>query len=227
MQQLLRAPLLALLCLIFMNHLYAEDSYTETLQKIKTHRKKVKQTYLSATAKEKDALLSTTRTYLISTLVDDIFPAWYGTPWEFYGRTTIPQQGQIACGYFVTHTLSDLGFTIPKTRWAQQASERFMKKLSPSALKRFSNAPMENICTYLKKRGDGVYLVGLDCHVGYVVVNSDAIRFIHSSYYHPDIGVMSESIRSKNPLSDSSYRVFGKLFSDNMVTNWILQKPYQ
>ena len=49
---------------------------------------------------------------------------------------------------------------------------------------------------------------------------------MHANYYQADIGVMSESIFSENPLSDSAYRVVGKLFSDEMISNWILKIPY-
>lgn len=207
--------------------LCAEESYSQTITSIREMQHSFNREFRAAKSKSvKDSLIKKAKTYLIKTLSEEIFPAWYGTKWEFYGRTTTPQKGSIACGYFVTHTLSDLGFNIPKTSWAQLASEAFIKKLSTSPLKRFSNASMEKVEYYLRSQKEGVYLVGLDCHVGFVLVTKEDIRFIHSSYYHPHIGVMSESIKSTNPLSDSSYRVFGKLFSSQMVKNWILKNRY-
>ena len=37
---------------------------------------------------------------------------WIGTVWDFNGVTRTPKQGAIACGYFVTNVLTDLGFKI-------------------------------------------------------------------------------------------------------------------
>jgi hypothetical protein len=58
------------------------------------------------------------------------------------------------------------------------------------------------------------------------VVKNDTIKFVHSNYYQPWIGVMSEEIDSTNPLRDSDYRVIGKLLSDEMMVNWINSIAY-
>ena len=50
--------------------------------------------------------------------------------------------------------------------------------------------------------------------------------FIQPTYF-PKIGVMSENIGSNNPLKNSNYHVFGKLFSDEMVNNWINGNVYK
>lgn len=76
------------------------------------------------------------------------------------------------------------------------------------------------------KTGDGLYLVGLDCHVGFIIVKDETIKFVHSNYYQPEIGVMSEGIISENPLNDSRYRVIGKLLSDKMMIKWINETAY-
>src|SRR5687768_5014531 len=56
-------------------------------------------------------------------LVDRIIPYWIGTPWSFEGHTSIPNSGKIACGYFVSTTLLDLGFNLNRYTFAQQAPE--------------------------------------------------------------------------------------------------------
>ena len=39
--------------------------------------------------------------------------------------------------------------------------------------------------------------------------------------------VKAEKIDSKNPLSDSKYRVFGKIFNDDMVIKWLQGYRYE
>ncbi len=158
-------------------------------------------------------------------ITTDIFNCWYGTPWDFNGQTRTPQQGSIACGYFVTGVLYDAGLNIPRVNWAQQASEVFITKMS-NDIKRFSNVSVEEVKLYLKKKGNGLYIVGLDKHVGFVFVKGEEIKFVHSNYYQRDIGVMSEELDSENPLKDSNYRVIGKIIDDAMVENWILNLKY-
>lgn len=218
-----------LLTLFFTATLFSEvtlQTYEDLKTEIKAKQQQLQKEYVNCTTLEKDSLLIVTEEYLFTTLVHEIFPRWYGTPWEFYGKTLEPQEGSIACGYFVTHTLSDLGFKIPKVKWAQSASEYFIKKLAPNNINRFSNKSITEIEEYLKKKGDGIYLVGLDCHVGFIVVEGEQMKFIHSSYYRPEIGVMSEDLDSWNPLRDSKYRVVGKLLSKEMVEKWIRGVSY-
>jgi hypothetical protein len=71
-----------------------------------------------------------------------------------------------------------------------------------------------------------LYIAGLDSHVGYIYKSGRKLRFVHSNYYYPEIGVMSEPLEGVNPLNDSEYRVIGKLLSAEMVKNWITGKEY-
>ncbi len=152
--------------------------------------------------------------------INNYFEAWYNTPWAFHGHTRIPGKGTIACGYFITTTLQDIGFKIPRIKWAQMASEDMIKRMTTD-IKRFRKAPMDDIIKYIKSKGEGLYVVGLDCHVGYIYYYNNQMQFVHSNYYRPSIGVMSEALIGKNPLNDSNYRIIGKIFDENMVKKWI------
>jgi hypothetical protein len=162
------------------------------------------------------------RDYLFQVLVDQVFPAWYGTVWEFYGKTLVPREGAIACGYFVTTTLQQVGLRIERVTLAKQPSETMIKNLVlPGAIKRFSNAPMARVARTIKAWGDGLYMVGLDQHTGFVVNRKGVLRFVHSSYYEDLMRVASQPFAETSPLSDSRYRVFGKLLGDPMILRWI------
>ncbi len=178
--------------------------------------------YSESDSTGRDSIIIAARDFLIKALTEEVFPSWYGTKWGFNGTTRTPREGRIACGFFVTNILTDVGFNIPRIKWAQSPSEIFIKKLSFGNVDRFSNVPILTIEKYLKKSGNGIYLVGLDCHTGFIFVNNDEIRFIHADYYEPEKGVVSEKINSNSPIADSRYRVIGKLMSDKMIINWIL-----
>ncbi len=198
-----------------------ESTYPEILENIAIKRTEYQTQYHSADSITKNSLIKSARAYLLKTVSNEVFPMWHGTPWDFNGTTRTPRKGKIACGYFVNNVITDLGFNIPRVKWSQSASEVFIKKLAPNNIKRFSNKPIEDIKSYLHKSGDGLYVVGLDIHVGFILVKGNSIKFIHSSYYQPDIGVLEEDLIAGNPIGDSDYRVIGKLLSDEMMVNWI------
>lgn len=157
--------------------------------------------------------------------INNYFEVWYGTQWDFNGHTQTPKDGKIACGYFITTTLRDMGFKIPRIKWAQLASESMIKNMTTD-IKRFHNAPMKDVVDYIQSKGEGLYIVGLDCHVGYIYYYKKKMTFVHSNYYKPLIGVMSEPLIGKNPLNDSKYRVIGKILDKNMVIKWIKNESY-
>lgn len=206
---------------------YASKGYEAIKVEMATKREFYQKLYnesTAVTAKEKTILQA--QDYLFKTIIEELFPHWYGTPWDFNGTTQIPKKGKIACGYFVTTILRDAGFDIPRIKWAQMASETMIKRVTKN-IKRFSNAKIETIEDYIHQKGDGLYIVGLDSHVGFVYKSGQIIRFVHANYYQRQKGVMSESIHTKNPLKDSKYRVIGKILHKVMVTNWILKKKYE
>ncbi len=173
---------------------------------------------------KQEQILDEAQDYLLI-VSDDFFRSWYNTPWTFHGHSQTPREGSIACGYFVTTTLRDMGFNIPRIKWAQQASEYLIKKVSTD-IKRFQQKPMKDVIDYIEAKGEGLYIVGLDMHVGYIYYVNGKMSFVHANYYRPKIGVMSEPLVGRNPLNDSKYRVVGKIFDKEMVRNWILNVKY-
>jgi len=182
--------------------------------------------YISSDVDKRNDIVRQAQIYLTTTITDSLFSYWYGTPWSFNGTTQIPKQGTIACGFFVTAILSDAGFQIPRVKWAQSASEPVIVKIA-SNIQRFRSQPMSKLIDYLNRQGDGLYIVGLDCHVGFISKSGNTFRFIHSSYYRPEIGVMAEPLEGWNPLNDSKYRIIGKLLDMEMTQNWLKSVVYK
>jgi hypothetical protein len=206
--------------LIFLTLIVATTSsseYQQCLERIHHSRDSLCDVLKSA---DNDTLVKSAQKLIIRFIDDEIFPYWYYTPWNFNGTTRVPKSGTIACGYFVTTVLQDVGFDIPRVKWAQLGPEGVIKKFCRE-IKRFHDRPVGEVIDYIKKKPDAVYVVGLDCHVGFIVKYQQKIQFVHSNYYHPDIGVMSENLDTENPLRDSKYRVFGTVTDSVNVLRWI------
>lgn len=169
-----------------------------------------------------DTIVKSSQQLLIRFIENNILPHWYYTPWDFNGTTRIPKRGSIACGYFVTTVLQDVGFDIPRVKWAQLGPDGVIKKFCRE-IKHFRDRPVSDVVDYIKKKPDAVYVVGLDCHVGFIIKYQGKIQFVHSNYYHPEIGVMSENLDSENPLRDSKYRVVGTVTDSINTLRWILK----
>ncbi|HXB41304.1 MAG TPA: hypothetical protein VNZ49_12230 [Bacteroidia bacterium] len=197
-----------------------QETYDELKAHVNAMQDSLSKNYQTANDKQKDSLIEIARQFVFTSITKDFFPHWFGTPWDFNGCTKVPGEGKIACGFFVNAVMSDAGFDIPRTRWAQMASEPVIKILS-SDLKRFSNKPVDKVKAYIKGREDGLYVVGLDNHVGYIYKSGCTVKFVHSSFYEPEKGVMAEEIDSENPLKYSKYRVIGKILDDDMMKKWI------
>ena len=66
------------------------------------------------------SLYTVAKTALEEGIVNGLIPFWYGTEWDFYGYTSVPKQGKIACGYFISTVLLHGGFILNRYTLAQQ-----------------------------------------------------------------------------------------------------------
>lgn len=195
----------------------------DPLETIEVRRASFRESLARANAPEdRRAILRAASRYLEVSLIDLILPRWDGTTWSFYGTSTTPKTGSIACGYFVSTTLREAGLSVERARLAQQASEDIVITLSePRAIARFSDVPVERFTAAVAVRGEGLYVVGLDNHVGFLIVRGGEVLFHHASYVGTG-AVVREPATSSGPLADSRYRVIGKLFTDDHLAEaWL------
>lgn len=115
-------------------------------------------------------------------LLNEIVPHWYGTEWDFNGYTAIPNQGEIACGYFVSTTLEHMGVVINRYHLAQQAGLNEAKSLAIADSNYFTVYGYDVLEDRMKSMEDAIYFVGLDNHVGYLYKEEGILYFIHSNY---------------------------------------------
>jgi len=142
---------------------------------------------------------------------------WLGTTWDFNGTAKGPGRGKIACGYFVATVLQDAGFRVDRYQLAQQASGNIMQSfLAKDACALTVGEDYQAFASRVEKREPGVYVVGLDTHVAFLVVGNDGFRFIHSSGSRPWC-VVDESRADAGALQRSSWRMLGNLTADPAV----------
>jgi hypothetical protein len=202
-------------------------NYSAIKKEIGTKRIEFNTRYFAASKmEERKRIIQEVQSFLFKELTNKILPAWYGTSWSFNGHSRIPGNGTIACGTFVVYTLQDVGFDIP-SKMARQPSENIIKNLiGHSDIKKFWNStPMEKITSWIQSKGKGIYMVGLDIHVGFII-NNNNITFNHSSYYNPPKKVVNQLLTEKSPLIDSKYRVMGKILGNRMIEKWIKTEPF-
>ncbi len=157
-------------------------------------------------------------------LADRILPAWVGTPWSLSGAAGAPGGRPIACGYFVSTALAHAGLEVDRPSLARQAAEDIVLSLVPEErIARFRRAPLDQFLARVAAGGDGVYVVGLDRHVGFLVIDGGTAFFHHSS--REAGAVVREPAILSDALATSSYRVAGKLSGPVLARSWLAGWP--
>lgn len=187
--------------------------YKTELDSIKEIRKNLKQNHSS---------VSELRNVFLEKINKKIFPYWYGTKWDFNGTTEMPNEGSIACGYFVTTTLRDMGVPINRVKMAQCASEEMINSLTANKnIYHLSSLTLVEFENKIKKLGKGLYIIGLDNHTGFISITEKGNYFIHSTGWFP-FKVVKDVLSESDVISKSKYRVVGKISDDEVfLKKWV------
>lgn len=159
-------------------------------------------------------------------LLERVLPAmmrcWLGTKYDFNGTAEGPGQGKIACGYFVATVLKDAGFKVDRYKLAQQASGNILETFLPkNACFLTVDQDYQEFAAEVAKRDPGVYVVGLDTHVAFLVVRDGGFHFIHASGAKPWC-VVDQGVNDAGALRRSSWRVLGNLTAEpSVIRRWL------
>ena len=154
--------------------------------------------------------------------IERLFDAWAGTSWGMgLPQTQVPGEGKINCGMFVGTVLAHVGFDIDHRKLQRQPSELIVKTLAPKdEIRRFRNASMSEFLEGVRELGPGLFVIGLDYHVGFLAVQPDGrVRFIHAGLYSKVVA--DQDPRDAPELSESRYKVVGKILDDEMLGAWL------
>lgn len=194
-------------------------SYPKTKQKIR----KVKDS-LSTLYQSKKISLDSTGIVFKKYMVNHLIPYWYGTFWSFEGHTATPQQGQIACGYFVSTTLKHMGLQLNRYKLAQRSPYNEAKLLScNTTIHKVKAKNTKDAITQFKAiTKEGLYFIGFDeNHVGYLLNTNDNLYLIHSNYLEP-VAVCVESVFESEVLSSfDTFYVLPISANNELMLKWL------
>ncbi len=204
----------------FYRWFYSNSDYENLLSQIKEKQENLKKEYKEAkTELEKEQILEKAQRTFVSSF-EEVCKYWYGTKWSYSGMSETPGKGKIACGYFVTTVLRDLGYPIDRIKMAQAASETLIRKtVDKKFIKVRVRKDFADFMDEVEEMGDGIYILGLDTHTGFLLVDSDGVsstRFIHSSNGVLK-GVRNQIAFSSGTIRRSKYRVAGQI----QVEKWL------
>jgi len=198
--------------------------YAALRERIETKRKELAKDYTEAADDgARKEVIGRSRRYLNQMLADSLFPFWYGTTWDFNGTTQKPRCGSVACGYFVTTTMKHAGFNIERAKMAQVASSILIRKsCEKEKIKVFSNGRLDAFKAWLKEQPDGIYILGLDIHVSYIVKRGKKFDMVHSSYWAGTLKVTREALTDCPIIPDNKFFMAGNLLgSDSTIVGWL------
>jgi hypothetical protein len=167
-------------------------------------------------------------------LVETIFPAWMGTPWGLGPSSTANRPHQagkvVGCSYFVTGVLQNAGLRLEnRARFAQAPSALMQRALTvtPADMHRYPGLDARVIEERVATLGDGVYIVGLDIHTGFLLVRDGRVFVVHASYVSPN-QVVEEPFAQSTVIRNSRDRgyVVTPIFRDDrLIDHWLTARP--
>lgn len=209
----------------FTAHSPQPERYSMLKEDLKIRRSRLAKRYDTARSQsQRNAVLAESRE-LLEAMLPEMMRCWLGTKWDYNGMTEQPGDGKIACGYYVSTVMRDAGFNLHRIKLAQQPSQRILRAFVPrSDMHIHSGMRYAAFCEKVKSLEKGIYIVGLDHHVGFIVHDGSQLSFIHSSAGAPQC-VVDESERNAEALQESTYRVVGNVTAQTpTLLNWLKAK---
>lgn len=205
------------------------EAYSASVERLQVTRERLAKELVRAS--EPTAVLARARTALLDGVTEALLPAWAGTPWAMQGTATSPGKDSIACGYFVSTVLRDAGLALHRVKFGQAAALRIQNATTPAGVPvhRFFSIPPPQLAERIERLGDGLYIIGLNVHVGFVVVRDGEARLVHSSYTGDRV-VIDEPLSTAQAIANSQshgYFVSELFTTDASVRKWLEGGSYR
>lgn len=199
--------------------------YDELLKSLGIWREKIRARHRAARTAEARIAAEEDARVLLETTLPAMMRCWLGTPWDFNGTADGPGLKPVACGYFVSTVLKDAGFQVDRYKLAQQPSSRILTSfVSKDDCRLLVDIPYERFTGAVEAMEPGIYLVGLDTHVAFLVVEEKGFRFIHSSGADPWC-VVEEGREQAEVLKRSRWRMMANLTADKgLMRKWLARE---
>ena len=159
-------------------------------------------------------------------LLNRIIPYWENTTWSFEGHTAKPMQGEIACGYFVSTTLQDVGLILNRYTLAQQSPINEAKSLAveTAVIEVNEGSKEKDIAKIDKVLKNGIHFIGFEqSHVGYILKEKGKLYLIHSNYAKGKVGI--EQIEDSEVFASySKYYIVELSTNKALLDSWVTNK---
>jgi hypothetical protein len=205
-------------------------TFDDVVARIESHRQELSRRYQRAPARARPQLVREARGYLVTSIIDEVLPAWMGTPWGLGPQSNASRPHQpgkvVGCSYFVTAVLENAGLTLQsRARFAQAPSLWIERALLPAGapVHRFGGLEPVRLRNEIAALGAGLYVIGLDYHVGFLVVRGPEVRIVHASYFPPQ-AVVSEPVEASAAIAASrpkGYWISPLFRDDQLVELWL------
>jgi len=170
------------------------------------------------------------RAYVLAAMRDVVFPAWMGMSWGL-GPNSTPLRPhaagtEIACGYFVSSVLENVGLRLgTRFTYAQAPALYAQRSLAPDKedLHRFFSIPGDALARRIAALGEGIYVIGLNNHIGFVDVHGGQVNVVHASYTGAQV-VTSEPLATAEVIDNSraaGYFVTPLFQDDRLIDRWL------
>ena len=98
---------------------------------------------------------------------------------------------------------------------------KIIQTLVPKAeMRDYGNVTVPQVCQKLEAMAEGLYIVGLDIHTGFIYNRRGNIEFIHASYGNPAVVVREKALKSA-VLAQSKRFVLGRVDNDFLLHKWL------
>ncbi len=157
---------------------------------------------------------------LIASL-DTLADYWIGSSWgRGVPQSNTPHQGKTNCGTFVGTLLRDAGFVVDIKKLQRLPSQGIIRSfVRGNRFKKSSGTSMDRFLTGVKKMGPGLFIIGMDAHVGLLIQTDTELHYMHSS---SETGkVVKEPAAKAWTIESSRYRVVGKILSTKNMQDWL------
>ena len=199
--------------------------YTVLVAELKRWQNDLGKEYENAESENRRNAVENDAKLILEMILPEMMRCWIGTGYDFNGTANGPGNGKIACGYFVSTVLRDAGFKLDRFKLAQQPSQNILRSfLDEAECELRVGEDYSKYIDWLESKENGVYIVGLDTHVCFIVVRSNRMRFLHSSGIN-SAGVVEEGPKKAYALKKSNWRMLGNFSGDkDVIKTWLMGK---
>jgi hypothetical protein len=177
---------------------------------------------ISTKNKVKTSPDSLRKSALENLILNQLVPYWYKTPWDFNGYTEIPKKGVVACGYFVSTVMKHAGFNLNRYKLAQQNPLNEAKSLAcGDSVNVYSVGSRQLQKIFNESYTEGLYFVGLDFHVGFLLFRNKELYFIHSNYINSEGVIFEKAVYSEAFNASTNYRIAEISTNESLMEKWI------